>query len=216
MAFEGANYYIDTSHVGSIVQYSVEWSDPKTLRLVIELCDYGKRLSEMFQYAGQAPFDNVFTDHEIYLRAVLGENVEVAVEHFRGKVDASDPYEVGTAPAQALVKLFARLERFDDAVDVYQRHLKDSDPMYLNCPNSQQLCDMAGELQETARAVPRGRRFAQLHRRGRSGLAPPPAGAGPFGGETSGARVALDRAARRRGSGGRKSNRFEVSGLARG
>ena len=54
--FEGANYYIDTSHVGSIVQYSVEWRDPETLRLVIELCDYGKRLSDMFQYAGQPPF----------------------------------------------------------------------------------------------------------------------------------------------------------------
>ena len=145
--FEGANYYIDTSHVGSIVQYSVEWQDPETLRLVIELCDYGKRLSDMFQYAGQPPFDKVFEDHEIYLRAVLGENVEVAVEHFRGKVEASDPYEVGTAPAQALVKLFARLERFDDAVDVYQRHLKDSDPVYLNCPNPQQLCDMAGNYQ---------------------------------------------------------------------
>ncbi len=145
--FEGANYYIDTSHVGSIVQYSVEWRDEETLRLVIELCDYGKRLSEMFQYAGQPPFDSVFEDHEIYLRAVLGEDVEVAVKHFRGKVDASDPYEVGTAPAQALVKLFARLERFDDAVDVYQRHLKDSDPMYLNCPNPQQLCDMAGNYQ---------------------------------------------------------------------
>ena len=149
--FEGANYYIDTSHVGSIVQYSVEWRDTATLRLVIELCDYGKRLSEMFQYAGQPPFDNVFEDHEIYLRAVLGENVEAAVEHFRGKVDASDPYEVGTAPAQTLVKLFARLERFDDAVDVYQRRLKDSDPAYLNCPNPQQLCDMAGNYERLRR-----------------------------------------------------------------
>ena len=145
--FEGANYYIDTSHVGSIVQYSVEWQDPETLRLVIELCDYGKRLSDMFQYAGQPPFDKVFEDHEIYLRAVLGENIDAAVEHFRGKVEGSDPYEVGTAPAQALIKLFARLERFDDAVDVYQRHLKDSDPVYLNCPNPQQLCDMAGNYQ---------------------------------------------------------------------
>ena len=90
------------------------------------------------------PFDNIFEDYEIYLRAVLGDDIERAVNHFRGKIDSSDPYEVGTAPAQTLVKIFAQLNRFDDAIDVYQRHLKDSDPSYLNCPNPSQLCDMSG------------------------------------------------------------------------
>ena len=73
----------------------------------------------------------------------MGENIEQAVEHFSSKVDASDPYEVGTAPAQTLVKVFVKLEKFDDAIDVYQRYLKDSDPAYLNCPNARQICDMA-------------------------------------------------------------------------
>ena len=141
--FEGSSYYIDTSHVSSIVQYSFHWEDVKTLRLVIELCQYGKKLAEMFQHPGQQPFENVFEDYEIYIRAVLGENIEQAVEHFSSKVDASDPYEVGTAPAQTLVKVFVKLEKFDDAIDVYQRYLKDSDPAYLNCPNARQICDMA-------------------------------------------------------------------------
>lgn len=145
--FEGSNYYIDTSHVSSIVQYSLDWHESRNLRLVIELCEYGQKLSEMFQYAGQSPFENVFEDYEIYLRAVLGENVEVAIEHFRKKIEASDPYEVGTAPAQTLVKVFVQLEHFSDAIDVYQRYLKDSDPTYLNCPNARQLCDMAGDYE---------------------------------------------------------------------
>lgn len=145
--FEGSNYYIDTSHVSSIVQYSLDWHESRNLRLVIELCEYGQKLSEMFQYAGQPPFENVFEDYEIYLRAVLGENVEIAIDHFRKKIETSDPYEVGTAPAQTLVKIFVQLGRFNEAIDVYQRYLKDSDPNYLNCPNARQLCDMAGDYE---------------------------------------------------------------------
>ena len=141
--FEGSSYYIDTSHVSSIVQYSFNWKDAKTLRLVIELCQYGKKLAEMFQHPGQQPFENIFEDYEVYICAVLGENIQQAVDHFRSKVDASDPYEVGTAPAQTLVKVFVQLGKFDDAIDVYQKHLKDSDPAYLNCPNARQICDMA-------------------------------------------------------------------------
>ena len=50
--FEGNSYYIDTSHVGSIVQYAVEWTDRETLEMAVELCAYGKRLAPMFQYKG--------------------------------------------------------------------------------------------------------------------------------------------------------------------
>ena len=152
--FEGNSYFVDTSHVSSIVQYAVEWTDRKTLQMTVELCSYGKRLGEMFQFKGNPPFENVFADHEIYLRSLLGEDVDGAIAHFRAKVVESDPDEVGTAPAQTLVKLLTRLERYGEAVDVFREFLSESDPMYLACPNPRQLCQMGGDyerLRELAR-----------------------------------------------------------------
>lgn len=143
--FEGHNYYIDTSHVTSVVQMSVEWEDRDVLALVIELTDYGKRLSEMFQHPGNPPFENLFEDHGAYLRALAGENADEAVEHFRAKIADSDPEQVGTAPAQTLVKLLVRLKRFSEAADVFLEHLADADPAYLSCPNVLQLCELAGD-----------------------------------------------------------------------
>ena len=152
--FEGNSYFVDTSHVSSIVQYAVEWTDRKTLQMTVELCSYGKRLGEMFQFKGNPPFENVFADHEIYLQSLLGEDVDGAIAHFRAKVIESDPDEVGTAPAQTLVKLLTRLERYGEAVDVFREFLSESDPMYLACPNPRQLCQMGGDyerLRELAR-----------------------------------------------------------------
>ena len=145
--FEGSSYYIDTSHVGSIVQYAVEWTDRETLKMAVELCAYGKRLAPMFQYKGQPPFEDVFVDHEIYLRALLGEDVEDAIAYFRRKIAESDPEQAGTAPAQTLVKLLTRLERYGEAVDVFREHLGEADPAYLTCLNPRQLCQMAGDYE---------------------------------------------------------------------
>jgi tetratricopeptide (TPR) repeat protein len=152
--FEGNSYFIDTSHVSSIVQYAVEWRDPETLQMAVELCSYGKRLGEMFQFKGQPPFEDVFADHEVYLKALLGDDVDGAITHFRAKVVESDPDEVGTAPAQTLVKLLTRLERYGEAVDIFREFLGEADPAYLACPNPRQLCQMGGDydrLRELAR-----------------------------------------------------------------
>ncbi len=152
--FEGNSYFVDTSHVSSIVQYAVEWTDRETLRMAVELCAYGKRLAPMFQFKGQPPFEDVFADHEVYLRALLGENVDSAIAYFRKKIAESDSDEAGTAPAQTLVKLLTRLERYSEAVDVFREYLGEADPTYLVCPNPQQLCQMAGDyerLRELAR-----------------------------------------------------------------
>ena len=101
----------------------------------------------MFQFKGQAPFEDVFVDHEIYLRALLGEGVDDAIAHFRRKFVDSDPDEAGTAPAQTLVKLLARLERYSEAVDVFREHLGEADPTYLRCLNPRQLCQVAGDYE---------------------------------------------------------------------
>ena len=80
------DYYVDTSHVGSVLTYSLQIEDRDSLILALDLTEYGRKLSSTFKYNGKHPFENLFVDHGIYLRALLGEEVEAGVEHFRRKV----------------------------------------------------------------------------------------------------------------------------------
>ena len=81
--FENNSYYIDSSHLISVLRLSLDLEDPAMLRLALEMADYGRQLSPMFEYSVDPPFQNVYADHAIYLRALLGENVDTAIAHFR-------------------------------------------------------------------------------------------------------------------------------------
>lgn len=144
--FDGANYFIDNSHVSSIVQMAPDWEDPEALRLVLDLTEYGRRLSDMYQFKGDAPFENVYEDVGVWVKAVLGEEQDEAVEHFRGKLaEGPDPY--GDIPAQTLVKLLVRLERYDEAIDVAESRLLDVEPGRMMCPSPLELCQLAKDYE---------------------------------------------------------------------
>ena len=139
------SYYVDTSHLVSVIGFSLELTDPAMLRLAIELCEYGKKLAPMFHYRGEPPFQDIYADHAVFLNTLLGENVESGIAHFRKKVEECDPQENGTGPAQLLVVLLSRLKRYPEAVDVSVQYLADADQHQLACPSIQQLCYLAGD-----------------------------------------------------------------------
>jgi len=143
--FEGTNYYVDTSHVVSVLQISLESADPATLAAALEMAEYGKHLSPMFHYRGEPPFENVYDDHAMYLKAVLGQDVDIAVAHFRAKAAAADPEQAGTGAAQVLVGLLARLKRFGEAIEASLEFLKDVRAQQMACPSVPQLCQMEGD-----------------------------------------------------------------------
>jgi hypothetical protein len=148
------DYYVDTSHLMSVLGYSLEVSDPETLALLHDLCAYGKRLSPMFQSRGQSPFENPFVDYDEYILAIIGNDVDGRIAHFRKKIAESDPEEVGVAPAELLVNLAVRLGRFEEALQVSMDHLADEDLSDLSCPSPLQLCVLANDpdrLKELAR-----------------------------------------------------------------
>ncbi len=133
------DYYVDTSHVVSILRFSLDVEDRATLALAVELAEYGGHLSPMFQYRGEPPFDT-YHDYALYLRAVLGECVDDAVAHFRHRAAGEDP-----RAAEALVMLLARLGRYGEAIDVSLEHLRDAHPLRPDCPSVFQLCQLAGD-----------------------------------------------------------------------
>ncbi len=153
--FEGNTYYVDTSHLASIIQFSPELEGREILEQVVELTEYGKRLSPMFHFKGNPPFEDLYQDHGVYLRALLGRDVDAAIAHFQAKIAAQETTGEGdTSAAQALVTLLTRLERSPEAIEVSLAHLREVNPLDLACPTAAQLCQMAcnyNRLREVAR-----------------------------------------------------------------
>ena len=141
--FEGMSYYVDTSHLVSILGFSLELTDPAMLRMAIELCEYGRKLSPMFHYRGDPPFEDIYADHAIFLKALSGEDVEAGIAHFVKKVEDCDPEEIGTGPAQILIVLLGRLKRYKQAVEISVMYLAGADQTQLACPSVLQLCYLA-------------------------------------------------------------------------
>ncbi len=141
--FEGMSYYVDTSHLVSILGFSLELTNQAMLRMAIELCEYGRKLSPMFHYRGDPPFEDIYADHAIFLKALVGEDVEAGIAHFVKKVADSDPEEIGTGPAQILIVLLGRLKRYRQAVEISVRYLAGADQAQLACPSVLQLCYLA-------------------------------------------------------------------------
>jgi len=146
--FENNAQYTDSSHIASVLELSADSDDKETLRLAVEIADYASRLSPLFQYSEDPPFERVYEDRGIYLRALAGENPERAIKHFDEKAAKSDPNRDGSAPAEVLIELLTRLGRHEDALTAFRRYLIDASSETLSCPSLMQLCQMAGDYEQ--------------------------------------------------------------------
>ena len=148
------SYYVDSSHLLSVVQMSLDVEDTEILKLALELAEYGTHLSSEFQQRGTPPFDG-YVDYAFYLRALLGQKSDQAIEHFRGKLPRKTGENDDSNPAQVLVALLARIERYPEAVDISLQHLSGIDTAQLTCPTVFQLCQLGGDykrLKEISRS----------------------------------------------------------------
>jgi hypothetical protein len=152
-------YHIDLSHLAATVRLAPMLSDPATIALAVELTDYGRRLSDRYRSEGEPPFERLYEDHAVYLRALLGQEVEAAIAHFRGKLPAARAVGDGpldpsaSLPAQMLVRLLVRLDRLEEAIDVAAAHLTHLPESALIGPSLAQLCQRAGRPDRLARAA---------------------------------------------------------------
>jgi hypothetical protein len=146
--------YVDTSHLVSLLQYCPEVTDGGVLRIFHDLCEYGKRLSPQLRVECQPPFEDAYIDFDHYVLALLGVDVETHLAHFRGKVAQADPERTGSLPAQVLVRLLARLARYEGALEVALAHFPHARSADLACPTTTELCQLAkrfDRLKELAR-----------------------------------------------------------------
>jgi len=146
--FENNAQYTDSSHIGPVLKFSAELDDEETLRLAVEIAGYASHLGPLFQYSDDPPFERVYEDRGLYLKALVGEDVDRAIRYFDEKAAGSDPDRDGSQPAEVLVQLLVRLERYDDAINAFRRYLGDAPPEQLSCPSLLQLCQMAGDFEQ--------------------------------------------------------------------
>ncbi len=149
--FADEAYHTDISHLSATVRYAILVSDPATLALALDLTEYGRRLSSRLQYEGMPPFERTFEDHRVFLRALMGQDVDAAISHFRTKVEAvEDDALERSMPAQVLVNLLVRLGKLDQAIDLASERLAHLPEQALTCPGLADLCQQRGSMDRLA------------------------------------------------------------------
>ena len=115
--FQDNSYHLDTTHLAATVRIARTLSDPDDLRLALDLTEYGRRLSQQFQYQGDEPFAEMYPANGLYFRALLGENADEAVAYFKNKAELLDPQHHGYAGIETYIDLLSRLGRNQEALD---------------------------------------------------------------------------------------------------
>lgn len=113
--FGQGSYHIDTTHLASTIRFARSLDDEESLRLAIDLTEYGRRLDKQFQYAGEEPFADIYPAHALLFKAALRENIDEALAYFREKAHSVDIRAEGAGAAETYIALLDRLGRTDEA-----------------------------------------------------------------------------------------------------
>ena len=124
--FNNGGHHLDVTHLASVMRIARLTGDVGAIRKAAEMAEYGNRLAADFQFPGQPPFQDTYPDHAIFFRALLGENVERAIEHFRAKAISEMTDQTGTLATEHFVALLDRLGRHEMAIEIATQHLSDS------------------------------------------------------------------------------------------
>jgi hypothetical protein len=145
--FENHGYHVDMSHLQAVVRAAPSLRSEPELRLVIEMCDYGRQLAKDFQVTERPPFEDFYGDHRILLRALVGEGVDGAVRYFKGKAERAGPDdEGGHLPGEVLVHLLSRAGRHHEAIEAYLEYLRNAPGPLRTAPSLAELCERAGDF----------------------------------------------------------------------
>jgi hypothetical protein len=116
--FQDNSYHLDTTHLAATVRIARALTEPDDLRLALDLTEYGRRLSSQFQYQGDEPFADMYPANALYFQALLGENIDDAVNYFKTKAEMLDPQHHGYGAIETYIDLLTRLGRADEALAV--------------------------------------------------------------------------------------------------
>lgn len=126
--FDGNRYHVDTTHLASVVRFSRILTDEDQVRLAIDLTEYGRRLSSQFQYENEEPFADLYPSSQLYLQAVLNENVTESLEFFEKKARECDAYNEGYMAIETYIELLSRTGNQAKAIETLIELMPDATP----------------------------------------------------------------------------------------
>lgn len=145
--FEDHGYHVDMSHLQSVIRIASSVSDREILDLGLQMTEYGRRLPRNFQSPDLPPFEDFYNDYRIFFQAMVGTGVDGAVRYFTLKADAAEIDEEGKhLPGEVLVHLLYRLGRYQDAMDAYEKYLKDQRSPPTAAPTLFEISECAGNF----------------------------------------------------------------------
>lgn len=155
--FEGGSYHIDVSHLNSVVRFARLLSeDDPHLAKVIELCEYGARLDQQFQYPGESPFEDFYPAHLHFFKALVGEENDrnLAIGYFEKKLEMEPDEDDKQMIAYVLIDLLTRLKMNERAIELAETYLSQfEDP---NTFSFTSLCRQTNHL-DVLQKVARGK-----------------------------------------------------------
>ncbi len=146
--FEGNSSYADSTHLSVLLRFTPELEHREPLRMAAEMAEYGRCLAPMFHFRGDPPFEDTYGDHAVYLRALLGEEVDKAIAHFRNKAAETAAVPRDNAPAEVLIELLVRLGRYGEAIEASLEFFANSGETPPSCASAMQLCQMEGDYRQ--------------------------------------------------------------------
>lgn len=148
--FQELSYHVDTTHLAAVVRFSRLLDQPELLRLALDLTEYGRRLHSQFQYAGDEPFAELYPSHASFFQALLGEDRDAALAHFRQQAEACDASQTGTGPIEVYIDLLARVGRAGEALEASLRLMPGTTPSQGLAPTLLDLAQQSGHYELVA------------------------------------------------------------------
>jgi hypothetical protein len=119
---------------------------PSDLALAVDLTGYGRRLAPQYQFQAEPPFADFYPSHGLFLRALLGQEVEKAVAYFRQRAEETNAEEEGVGAIEFYIALLDRVGRHAEAFDEAVRLTpKAATPMGI-APSLLELAERSGRF----------------------------------------------------------------------
>jgi hypothetical protein len=126
--FEDGNYHIDVSHLSAVVRFARFLNpDSPELPMAAQLCGYGARLSQQFQYPADPPFDDYYGAHLEFFNVLLGGGRRKSLAYFRERLENAQETDDRRLIAYVLVDLLVRTGMLEEAALLAAEHLRDLD-----------------------------------------------------------------------------------------
>ena len=139
-------YHVDDSHLQAVIRIGATLREPAEAELAIELCDYGAQLPSPENEP--PPFVDFYNGYRRFLAALIGIDVDSAVEFFTAEAREAGPGRDGNFfAAQILVHLLERVGRYGEAVERYLEFLSQLENPPTIAPPLIRLCELAGEVE---------------------------------------------------------------------